>query len=241
MTKKKNRKIIVILGSKGMLGRQVSHFFDKDYKIIKIDKRIKHKNIEDVINKINKLKSSIVINCIGKIKQNKNLEKDIFFSNTILPAYLSMMLAGKHLLIHPSTDCVFNGKNKIFYKKNSKFNAVDLYGISKYLAENYLNSRKNTIILRVSIIGFSNKGGDLLTWALKNKNKKLFGYIDHYWNGITALEWCKIVKTYFHTYKKKENSKLLQIGTKKYITKYELLLIIKKTFNLKYRLIRNSL
>ena len=232
------KKKIIVLGGKGMLGNQVTSYFKKKYKIIKINKSINRLNIKKLIYKINNFENSIIINCIGKIKQKKNSEKEILFSNTILPTYLALMLKKGHLLVHPSTDCVFDGKKKKIYTKQSEYSANDIYGVSKYLADEQLKLRKNTLIIRVSIIGISKNGPDLLTWALKYNNKKLYGYIDHYWNGVTTLEWCKILEKILNKKKQFFNSKLLQIGTKKCYSKYEILHMIKNIFNLKFNIIK---
>jgi dTDP-4-dehydrorhamnose reductase len=52
---------------------------------------------------------------------------------------------------------------------------------------------QESCIIRTSIIGEA-KGGNnsLLEWAKKNKGKKVKGYMQHFWNGITCLEWAKL-------------------------------------------------
>ena len=79
----------------------------------------------------------------------------------------------------------------------------------------------------------TNTKKDLLTWFLYNK-KKLNGYTNHYWNGITTLEWCKKIEHILKFQKKSINSfKLIQLGTKKIYSKYEMLKIFKKIFKKK--------
>jgi dTDP-4-dehydrorhamnose reductase len=231
------KKRVIILGSRGMLGSLVNSYFKKrKYFISNINVKINYNNVSKVINLINKYPKSIVINCIGKIKQKRHTLEDIFFINSIFPYILSKNLYKKHFLVHPSTDCVFNGKNSNFYKVNSNFNAHDDYGISKYLGEIFLKNRPRTLILRTSIIGVTkNSKNNLLSWLLFTKKKKIDGYINHYWNGITTLEWCKRLEEILKNINNNIflRSSIIQLGMKKKYSKYELLNIAKKVFNIK--------
>ena len=93
----------------------------------------------------------------------------------------------------------------------------------------------NSLIVRVSIIGpdnNSNKG--LLSWFLNNPSGTILnGYTNHFWNGITTLEWCKkiheiiIDETILNQLMKQG---LIQLGTKKTYTKYEMLCLFNKIF-----------
>ena len=188
-----NKKII-ILGSKGMLGSQVLTYFKKKNFLIKtFDKKFNKSNVNKYIKYLNKEKPSTIINCIGKIKQKKYSLTELYWSNSILIKKFSEFLNSKHTLIHPSTDCVFSGKNRYFYKKNKKLDATDNYGLSKIYAENNLKKRSNTLIIRTSIVGLEKKTKKgLLSWFL-SQNKTVYGYSDHFWNGITTLKWCEFL------------------------------------------------
>ena len=173
MKSKRSSKIyqnIIILGSQGMLGKNVNYYFRDKFKVHLINTKITPRNLNSVINSINKKKKSIIFNCIGAIPQKKIKNKDIFFSNYLITKKFSENLSKKHFLIHPSTDCVFDGNSKTSYKKDDQTNAKDFYGITKLLSEKVLENRNNTLIVRVSIIGKNTKTKkDLLTWFLHNK------------------------------------------------------------------------
>ena len=247
----KNRKVpakminknIIILGSKGMLGNQVlSYFKKKKYLIKTFDKRFKKSNVNSCIKSLNKERSSIIINCIGKIKQKKSTFSELFWSNTILINKFVELLNNKHLLIHPSTDCVFNGENRFGYKKNARLDALDDYGLSKVLAEKALKKRTNTLIIRTSIVGLEKKAKNgLLSWFLSQK-KTVYGYTDHFWNGVTTLKWCEFLEA-FLSHKKNMNfkkTKIIQIGTKKKYSKYQMLNIFKNIFGKKILIIKKK-
>jgi dTDP-4-dehydrorhamnose reductase len=48
-------------------------------------------------------------------------------------------------------------------------------------------------VIRTSIIGETTKGISLVEWVKSNKNCTVDGYTRHIWNGITCLQYAKIV------------------------------------------------
>ncbi len=226
---------IIVLGSNGMLGQMVNFYFSNNgFDVVKFEDRFEEQSHDLFVQKLNDFSNSIVINCIGKIKQKSNNSKDLFFSNSILPLELSNKLKDSHILIQPSTDCVFNGSNISFYNLNDKKDAIDIYGWSKSLGESAIIKRKNSLIIRVSIIGidqYSDKG--LLSWFLNNSNGALInGFVNHYWNGITTLEWCKKLHKILldSNFLEKPQNSLVQLGTVDSISKYELLNVFQEIF-----------
>jgi dTDP-4-dehydrorhamnose reductase len=135
-------------------------------------------------------------------------------------------------MIHPSTDCEFKGypSKDHLYEKTDKTDAEDAYGASKRIATSILLERypKTVRVLRTSIVGIEPANGNrsLLSWFL-SQNVSVCGYINHYWNGITTLEWAKQslqILSFF------ENTPpLTQVGTDP-VTKHELLCSFGKIF-----------
>jgi dTDP-4-dehydrorhamnose reductase len=234
-------KRIIILGANGMLGQMVKFYFEsKGYSIIVHDVRFNEQTIFNFVQELNNYDSGIVINCIGRIKQKSDLPYDLFLSNTLLPLEMSRSLDEKHLLIHPSTDCVFNGSKITPYNINDRHDANDIYGISKSLGERSIAGKKNSIIVRVSIVGLdnlSNKG--LLGWFLSQPTgTTLKGFINHKWNGITTLEWCKQIENLLEKrISQKNGTKLIQLGTKKVYSKYDMLICFQKVFGTNYNIL----
>ena len=235
-------KNIIVLGSKGMLGQMVCLYFSKNgYNIIEFNTRFTEDNSNLYFTELNKLEDGFVINCIGRIKQKSEDAFNLFLSNTIFPLALSRSLKKKHLLIHPSTDCVFDGNTDSAYNLNAPHTANDVYGLSKSLGETAIKNSVNSIIVRVSIIGpdnNSNKG--LLSWFLSNPQESLLnGYTNHYWNGITTLEWCKIVNSIisneklFSKYKKEG---IVQLGTAEIYSKFKMLNIFNEVYKTNFKI-----
>ena len=134
----------------------------------------------------------------------------------------------KSKIIHISTNGVYDGL-KGNYLENDKPNCNNFYGRSKLLGEIESN---NVMNIRTSLIGFEKQNNEiisLLNWFIKNKSKKLFGYTNHYWNGITNLSLSKlllsIIKNDLFT------PKILNISSKNIISKYDLLILFNKIFN----------
>ena len=239
-------KNIIILGSKGMLGQMVCLYFSKvGFNITEFNMRFTEDNSNVYFSELNKLEAGFVINCIGRIKQKSEDAHNLFLSNTIFPLALSRSLGKDHILIHPSTDCVFDGNADSPYPLFAAHTANDLYGLSKSLGETAVQKSNNSIIIRVSIIGpdnNSNKG--LLSWFLSQpEGTDLFGYNNHYWNGITTLEWCKQVKKIISVNKVLEKylkSGIVQLGTIEKYSKYNMLNIFNNVYDTKFKITKSD-
>jgi dTDP-4-dehydrorhamnose reductase len=234
---------ILIFGSNGLLGSYISGYLSLFHSIIKINR-----NIFDIYNLykngslISELKILIelhqpdyIVNCAGIINKRDDISiQEMYIVNSYFPIILSKIsnnMSDKIKIIHPSTDCVFSGKEGN-YTKTDITDAYDNYGISKILAEEGLIKFKNTCIIRCSIIGEEKNGGSsLIKWINNNNNKTINGYTNHIWNGITTLEYAKVIKEII-------NNKIVwwngvkHIGCKEPITKCNLVKEIIKTYNL---------
>jgi dTDP-4-dehydrorhamnose reductase len=83
--------------------------------------------------------------------------------------------------------------------------------------------------LRCSIIGKEkNTKFSLLSWFLNNKNIKINGFTNHYWNGLTTLALVKIVNGIIINKLFKHG--LFNIVPYDTVTKYELLRIFNNKF-----------
>ena len=135
-----------------------------------------------------------IVNAIGIIPQKKPTDEQYDFVNTQLPLFLDTL--GIRIL-HPSTDCEFSGNLPVgeCYTTQSLRDAEDVYGKSKAIPSEKLEKEgKYTKIIRTSIIGHEDHTAvALLDWFL-NATGEAKGYTNHYWNGITTLEWAKQAK-----------------------------------------------
>ncbi len=128
-------------------------------------------------------------------------------------------------LIHISTDCVYSGK-KGNYLEDDLHDPVDIYGKTKSLGEPI-----NCMTIRTSIIGEENNNNkSLVEWVKKQKNKKINGYLNHKWNGLTAKHLSEIIVKIIE--KKLFREKLVHIYSEKPVNKYQLIKYINERFKL---------
>lgn len=132
-------------------------------------------NLATIDAVIKVIKPTVVINCIGLIKQHSISKQhvDAIAINSLLPHQLASLCDNHSCkLIHFSTDCIFDG-NKGLYTESDTPDALDLYGRSKYLGE---VDYPPHLTLRTSIIGHElNSTVSLVDWFLsQEKNTKGF-------------------------------------------------------------------
>lgn len=188
---------LVIFGGNGMLGKYIYTYFKQqnNLQVISLkrsDYDVLHHNLDalDQLFKLHNLDSNtFVFNAIGAIPhQSITNNQDYYKINSVFPMLLSYICNKYNTkLIHPTTDCVFSG-NQGMYNEDSIHDSTDHYGISKSIGENI-----DACIIRTSIIGENTKGISLVEWIKQNQNGNISGYINHYWNGITCLQYAKIL------------------------------------------------
>lgn len=174
-------------------------------------------------------KCDFLINCIGINPHKHPNQKSLKSINFDLPNWLSTNFSGH--IIHPASNAEFSGDLKVgkLYQKWDYKSANDEYGVSKATSSILLSNKNNVKQIRTSIIGpeIDNKIY-LMEWLLNSKSNKIKGYINHYWNGITTLEWAKQSLDIIKHWNSYDN--IIQIGTTP-ISKYDLLVLISKIFN----------
>lgn len=223
-----------------MLGQMAMKYFgEKGYSINTIPYRFDSTERNAFLNELLKYPDAVILNCIGKIKQKTEDDNELLWANAFLPLALVNRLLPSQTLVHPSTDCVYDGMKGEAYLKNDSPDAEDTYGWSKRLGEVAVLDRPNTIVFRVSIIGPDNNpnGKGLLGWFLGNKEgAELKGFENHYWNGITTLEWCKQIEQLLQI-EDLADTTLFEIGgTRESYTKFEMLELFQKTYNTKFKI-----
>ena len=188
---------IFVLGSNGMLGRYVyTYFKSKGYGVVEITREtirnitlLNQDELDYEIYKNGLKEGDVVINCIGLIKQRKNVTTlDFLQINSTFPLMLANICEDRKVhLIHPTTDCVYDGLDGA-YDENFEHNAKDVYGLTKSLGE-----PENATVIRTSIIGEElHNQLSFVEWVKSNKGKEVNGFTNHKWNGITCLEFAKV-------------------------------------------------
>jgi dTDP-4-dehydrorhamnose reductase len=201
--------------------------FEKYY-----EKYIKSKELPSYDDGLFSLDVDIIINCSGIIKPYANQNPPLtFFINSALPQLLSTQYEER--LIQITTDCVYSGKEGAPYSEKSAHTPVDLYGLSKSLGE----PEKKSLVIRTSIIGPEiSHFVSLISWF--SQQKKASGFTNHLWNGVTTRQFALICKDIIENSKKFPKRGLFHIFSND-ISKYNLLLLLKKKYKLQF--LRSSL
>jgi dTDP-4-dehydrorhamnose reductase len=115
------------------------------------------------------------------------------------------------------------------YSKDAVRDAEDEYGKSKAaIAERIEKEFRNTKMLRVSIIGHERTSSvALLDWFLASEGE-VKGYTNHYWNGITTLEWAKLACELAEEW---DSFPILnQHASPEVMSKYDLLVLVREVY-----------
>jgi len=227
---------IAVIGSSGMLGHAVVNYLskNKDFTIYAFTRNRKicregnvfYINYDELFSFF--LPYDYLINCAGILRTKEKTQELLSESlniNTILPLkILESELSNK--IINITTDGVFSGKHGN-YSEYSCHDACDVYGKTKSLGE--IKSDK-VFNLRCSIIGKElNTSKNLLSWFLnQDSNGKIDGYTNHFWNGITTLQFAKICENIITNNVQSNNIQhIVPLDT---VSKYELLKLFNKYF-----------
>lgn len=218
---------VLVLGHRGMLGRAVSKHLASlpDFTTETTLHRFGENAFTDAVQASS---AEFIINCIGKIPQKKPVAGEYEFLNVKLPEFLET--TGKKV-IHPSTDCEFKGDIPLgkAYTKEDVRDADDEYGMSKASISKRIEEEfSNTKVIRTSIIGHEDSTNvALLDWFL-SQTGSVRGYTNHYWNGLTTLEWAKQCEKILADWD--AFPALNQFGTEEHYSKYDILTIAREVY-----------
>lgn len=139
----------LVIGSKGMLGQELVQEFRKSgYKVFSWDKEeINIANQDEVNTKIIRLKPEIIVNAaaynaVDKIEEGKKELAEAVNGRAV--GYLAeVATAVDAVLVHYSTDYVFDGECVDGYREEDTPNPQNAYGRSKWLGEQQLLNQKS--------------------------------------------------------------------------------------------------
>ena len=231
---------ILILGSSGILGRQLYKELKKNKNIELFHTGIRKRNF-DFTKKIKfrkfilSIAPNLIIKCIAytnieNCENHKQLSKKINFGIVKEIFNLKAQKKLKFNFIHFSTDQFYNQKGKKSSKETSKIFLINNYCKHKRMAE--LTCIKNKcLILRTNFFGKSVANKSFSDWVFnsfrKNKIKYLFN--DVYFNPSRIVTIAKIISSIIIK-KKYYYSGIYNLGSKNIILKSDFaLLFAKKT------------
>lgn len=138
---------VLILGSKGMLGKVLQNEFRTDNIVVAWDSNhLDITNKQEVKNRLEDEQPNVVINAaaynaVDKIEENSIDYKIAEVVNGYAVGYLAEATKNLNIpLIHFSSDYVFKGDNKFGYNETANIDAVNKYGETKAFGEKLLKS-----------------------------------------------------------------------------------------------------
>jgi len=217
---------ICVLGHQGMLGNTLARYLEEHgCHVITIGQRFLPSSPQPFLEELQAAKPEWCINCIGLSPKQAKVGKELFEINALLPELLVANLPPEVGIIQPSTDGVFGSMIPNRHVTDTP-DAADDYGLSKLQAEKAMTG-DNRYIIRCSIVGLElGTTRSLLNWFLSQANS-ISGYTNHYWNGITTLEWGKLCYKII-TNQTDSDGLIFQPGFEPAISKYELLTLVGK-------------
>jgi len=245
---------VIILGTSGLIGHKLLqelstdlevfgtlHYSKKHYGDISlfsgpnIIENIDASNFELLKGVLLAINPDVILNCIGitKRKINTNNIIETLNINSVFPHKLAdWAKINQKRVLHFSTDCVFDGRVGN-YTEVSITTAEDIYGKSKALGEINYN---HCLTIRSSFIGqelFDKT--ELLDWFLTQNGKQIKGFKNTLYSGVSTIFMANVVKKIIMNFP--NLSGLYQLAPDKPISKYDLLLIAKETFNIDVEII----
>lgn len=200
---------ILLVGDNGQLAHYIKKL-KKNHKIYSASKyNFSSNTFKTNIQLLEKLKIDLIINSkaytdVEKAEKEKNLAYRL--NATLVKKISALCKKKKIILIHISTDFVFNGKSNKPYSEKSKTSPINYYGYTKLLGEKYIKKNVNKyIIIRTSKI-YSQVGKNFLIKMIDNSiNKKNLKYLnDEFFCPTYANDLAKLIFLLVHRIKKLE-------------------------------------
>lgn len=188
----KNMKVI-ILGSKGMLGKALQKEFS-DFEIFCFDKEdLDITNENNLKEKIKEIRPEVVINATA-INAVDKIEIEASFyklaeeiNGTVVGKLAEICKDLDIILVHYSSDYVFKGDNSAGYKEDVYIDPINKYGETKVLGEKLLKLTTDKFyLIRLSrLFGLAGESTmtkksfvDIMLDLVINKNKKELDLVD---------------------------------------------------------------
>ncbi len=235
---------VLVLGGSGMLGHAIAQVLSEEFTTFITTRHslegygeclksfstthvanVSVKEFDSVIRAFALAQPTVVINCIGLVKQLPEAEDalEAIEINALFPHRLNQLCqATATRLITFSTDCVFAG-DRGNYGESDLPDARDLYGRTKVLGEVIADG---ALTLRTSIIGRQLRGSyGLVEWFLGQKGNSVRGFKNVVFSGLTTTAVANVLVSLIADHE--SLSGLYHLASEP-INKHDLLLLLKR-------------
>lgn len=167
---------ILLLGAKGQLGFELHKVLPELGEVIALSRNeVDLTNLTELTVQLEIIKPKLIVNASAYTEVDKaENEKDLAnLINAKVPQLLAQYAAyNDSILIHYSTDYVFDGKKKTPYLETDNPNPLSIYGLSKLIGEEKITEIDcKHLIFRTSWL-FSSHGENFLTTILNLAKQK---------------------------------------------------------------------
>jgi len=172
---------IVLFGKNGQLGWEFQRILPLLGEVVSLDRQeLDLCDLHAIQNTLDDLKPGLIVNASAYTEVDKaEVETEAAMKiNALAPGIMAEVARkSKAVLIHYSTDYVFDGTNNVPYKEHETTNPLNMYGKSKLAGEKNIEQAGDAyLILRTSWV-YSLRGNSfvnkVLGWARKNETLKL--------------------------------------------------------------------
>ena len=182
---------ILILGSNGQLGSSLKNILKETNHVI-LARNSKDFNLlnSNYINELKEFMPDIVINCAAFTKVDlaeSNKDHAMKVNAYALENLLEEIKKIDSVLIHFSTDYVFDGKNKNPVDENDITNPLSVYGLSKLMGEELIkNSGIRYYIIRVGWLYSTHGQNFVKSIVKKGKSQSVLEVVDDQFGSPTS-------------------------------------------------------
>ena len=161
------RPTILLTGARGQLGRELAATLPAHGDVVACDRaRLDLADVDAIVRKVRDVAPTIIVNAAAytAVDRAEQASDDAFAINARAPGVLAdeARRAGA-LLVHYSTDYVFDGESDVPYAENAPASPINVYGASKLAGERAIAaSGASALILRTSWV-YARHGQNFLT------------------------------------------------------------------------------
>ncbi len=169
-------KRLIVTGAGGMLGADVTRQFSSDFKVTGLTRQDLDITDKKAVRQVFKhYRPEIVINCAAftRVDDCESMKETAFSVNAEGPGNLASACRDSGaLLVHISTDYVFDGSKKSPWKEDEPKAPLNIYGESKLQGEKRVEARcDNYLIIRTSWL-FGLNGPNFIATMLNLSKKR---------------------------------------------------------------------
>ncbi len=242
---------VMILGSSGQLGDDLKRKIISKT-LCRKNNKINYFNKTEISNYIKKISPNIIINCVAYTDVNnaRNEKDNCKYLNYSFPKFLARICKkNKIILIHFSTDYVFDGYKKSHYTEKSATNPLNYYGKTKLNGdESIINSGCKFYIFRISwLYNINFKKNFIYKVRAKILKGKLFSLpVNQIGAPISSDLVSEYIKIFIKKIEKEDvNSGIFNLTCKGYASRYqigeEISKIVKKKHSIKpFKILRSQ-